>query len=164
MVRMLWKALRVRIRQAVYQERTLKWHYDIPTMPPIFVADVRCDRPAILDGTDPADVAPRIMSQEQMGELRIWMQEHTAVTTLLVSSVPAILPPLIGFAEYVMGVRPFQRASSGLLRGLGRVLARRQQKIALRMSFDHWPVFGATWYELVELLAARKRDIDHFIG
>ena len=151
--------LRAHIRQAVYQEHALKWHYTIPTMPPIFVADVRSDRPAILDRTEPTDVAPRIMSQEQMKELQIWMQDHAAHTTVLVSSVPAILPPMIGFAEYVMGVRPLQQASSGLLRRPGRVLAHMQQKIALRMSFDHWPVFGATWHELVALLSTRKHDI-----
>jgi phosphodiesterase/alkaline phosphatase D-like protein len=153
------EGLRTRVRQAVYQEQTLKWHYTIPTVPPLFVADVRSDRPAILDGADPADVAPRIMSQEQMEELRTWMKEHTAITTLLVSSVPAILPSLIGFAEYVMGARPFQRRATGLLRRFGHMLAGMQQKVALRMSFDHWPVFGATWRELVELLATRTSDI-----
>ena len=94
-----------------------------------------------------------------MVELRAWMQKHAEIPTLLVSSVPAILPPVIGCAEYVMGVRPLQRVSSGLLRRCGRILARIQQKIALRMSFDHWPVFGATWHELVELFATRKQDI-----
>jgi phosphodiesterase/alkaline phosphatase D-like protein len=150
------EGLRARVRQAVYQEQALKWHYTIPTLPPIFVADVRSDRPAILDGRDPADVALRIMSQEQMEELRAWLNEHAAVTTLLVSSVPAILPSVIGFAEYVMGARPFLRG--GLLQRFGHRLAEMQQKVALHMSFDHWPVFGATWHELVDLLAARTRD------
>ena len=153
------EGLRARVRQAVYQEQTLRWHYTIPTMPPLFVADVRSDRPAILDGSDPADVAPRIMSLQQMEELRAWMKEHTEVTTLLVSSVPAILPSLIGFAEYVMGARPFQRRSAGPLRRFGHMLAGRQQKVALRMSFDHWPVFGATWHELIALFATRTSDI-----
>lgn len=27
------------------------------------------------------------------------------------------------------------------------------------MSFDHWPVFGATWQELVRLLSRRTHDI-----
>ena len=152
------EGLRACVRQVIYQERALKWHYTIPTMPPLFVADVRSDRPAILNGRDPADVPPRIMSQEQMEELRAWMKEHTAVTTLLVSSVPAILPSLIGFAEYVMGARPFQRVGSPLRR-FGHMLAGMQQKVALRMSFDHWPVFGATWRELVTLFATRTTDI-----
>jgi len=151
--------LRACIRQAVYEETPLSWHYEIPTMPPIFVADVRADRPAILDGSNPADVVPRIMSREQMVQLRAWMQEHAASTALLVSSVPAVLPPVIGFAEYVMGVRPFQSVSSSLVRRLGQILAGIQQKLALRFSFDHWPVFGATWHELIELLDTRKRDL-----
>lgn len=153
------EGLRARVRQAIYQEQALKWHYTIPTMPPLFVADVRSDRPAILDGRDPSDVAPRIMGQEQMEELRAWMKEHAAITTLLVSSVPAILPSLIGFAEYVMGARPLQRGAGGPLRRFGHMLAGMQQKVALRMSFDHWPVFGATWRELVELFATRTSDI-----
>jgi hypothetical protein len=153
------EALRVCVRQVVYQERVLKWHYEIPTRPPLFVADVRSDRPAILDGTDPTNVALRIMSEVQMVELRAWMQKHAAVTTLLVSSVPAILPPMIGLAEYVMGARPLLQARFGLFRRLGQVMARVQQKIALRMSFDHWPVFGGTWRELAALLAMRTADI-----
>src|SRR5947199_8070933 len=135
--------LRACICQAVYEENPLSWHYEIPTMPPIFVADVRADRPAILDGSNPTDITPRIMSQAQMVQLRAWMQEHTASTALLVSSVPALLPPVIGLAEYLMGVRPFQSVPSSLIRWLGKILAGIQQKLALRMSFDHWPVFGA---------------------
>ncbi len=153
------EGLRACIRKVIYQEQTLKWHYTIPTLPPLFVADVRSDRPAIFDGRDPANVAPRIMSQEQMEELRAWMKEHAEVTTLLVSSVPAILPSLISFAEYVMGVRPFQGNAAGPLRRFGHMLAGRQQKVALRMSFDHWPVFGATWRELVKLFATSTKDI-----
>jgi len=69
------------------------------------------------------------------------------------------LPPLIGFAEYVTGVRPFHRVCSGLVRQLGQALAGIQQKLALRMSFEHWPAFEATWHELIELLAMRERDM-----
>lgn len=151
--------LRACIRKVIYQEQALKWHYTIPTMPPLFVADVRSDRPAILDGRDPANVAPRIMSMEQMEELRAWMKEHAEVTTLLVSSVPAILPSLISFAEYIMGMRPLHGNAVGPLQRFGHMLAGMQQKVALRMSFDHWPVFGATWRELVKLFATRTRDI-----
>ena len=150
--------LRTCIRRAVYQQTALQWHYDIPTVPPIFVADVRADRPALLDGVDPTDFTPRIMSCEQMRQLLAWMRQH-ATTTLLVSSVPAILPPVIGFAEYITGVRPFQNASSLLVRHLGQVLAGIQQKFASRMSFDHWPAFVATWHNLVELLDTRKHDL-----
>jgi hypothetical protein len=153
------EALRSRVRQAIYEEKVLQWDYTLPTMPPIFVADMRADRPALLDGRSRTDVVPRIMSQEQMMRLRNWMQEHDASTTLLVSSVPALLPPVIGFAEYIMGARPLQNISSGFLRRLGHLLAGGQQRIALRMSFDHWPVFGATWRELIALFATRKQDL-----
>jgi len=153
------EALRECMRQVVYEETTPRWYYDILTTPPIFVADVRASRPALSHGTGPADVVPRIMNQEQMEQLRAWLQAHNASTALLVSSVPTILPPLIGFAEYMTGVPLLQGASSGALRRLGRVLADGQQKLAQRMSFDHWPRFNATWRELIALLASRKRDI-----
>ncbi|HEU5230946.1 MAG TPA: hypothetical protein VFU49_24200, partial [Ktedonobacteraceae bacterium] len=153
------EALRARVRQTVYEEKLLDWHYTIPTMPPLFVADVRADRPATLNDKKLAGDAPRIMSQRQMEHLRTWVQEHDTSIALLISSVPALLPPLIGFAEYVTGVRPLQRRSSGILYRLGRLLANRQQKLALRMSFEHWPAFGATWRELVGLLALRRRDL-----
>ena len=153
------EALRARIRQTVYEEKLIDWHYTIPTVPPLFVADVRADRPAVLDDKKLAGAIPRIMSQQQMEHLRAWVQEHDTSIALLVSSVPALLPPLIGFAEYVMGVRPLQRRSSGILYRSGRLLAKGQQKLALRMSFEHWPVFGATWRELVDLLTLRKRDL-----
>jgi phosphodiesterase/alkaline phosphatase D-like protein len=67
-----------------------------------------------------------------------------------------LLPPLIGFAEYVMGVRPFHNTP---LRWLGHQVARIQQRVTRRMSFDHWPVFAATWRELAKLLSHRKHDI-----
>ncbi|HBE25905.1 MAG TPA: hypothetical protein DDW33_09490 [Ktedonobacter sp.] len=151
--------LRGCIRHAIYEETALEWHFAIPTTPPIFVADVRADRPAVLGYTNSADVVPRIMSREQMVKLRTWSQEHAASMALLVSSVPILLPPLIGFAEYVTGVRPFHRVSSGPVRQLGQALTGIQQKLALRMSFDHWPAFGATWHELIELLAMREQDM-----
>ncbi|HEU5381431.1 MAG TPA: alkaline phosphatase D family protein [Ktedonobacteraceae bacterium] len=151
--------LRGRVRQAVYEEKMLQWDYTLPTTPPIFVADVRADRPATWENGGSTEAAPRIMSQEQMARLHAWIQKHDASMALLISSVPALLPPLIGLAEYLMGIRPFQHASSGPFRQLGRRLAYIQQWLALRMSFDHWPVFGATWCELIELLARRQRDL-----
>jgi PhoD-like phosphatase len=152
------EALRACVKREVYGETHLRWHYDIPTSPPIFVADLRADRPAIFNTTAATDAPARIMSQEQMGDLQKWMQQYASSTILLVSSVPALLPPVIGFAEYVMGIRPFYR-SIVLLRALGSRIARLQQKIALRMSFDHWPVFAVTWKELVRLFAAYQRDV-----
>ncbi|HLH63302.1 MAG TPA: alkaline phosphatase D family protein [Ktedonobacteraceae bacterium] len=151
--------LRACIRRAIYQEIHLRWHYAIQTNPPIFVADVRADRPASLGAADDHSDPPRIMSQEQMKELQTWMQQHDAGPILLVSSVPLLLTPFIGFAEYLMGIRPLHNVHSAPIRSLARYLARIQQKVALRMSFDHWPVFAATWREFVKLLRTRKHDI-----
>lgn len=151
--------LRAWVRQEVYGDIALCWHYQIPTVPPIFVADVRADRPANLNEAGTSDTPARIMSREQMRELRFWMREHDSSTVLLVSSVPVILTPFIGFAEYLMGIRPLQRVPFGPLRRLGSYLTGIQQKLALSMSFDHWPVFAETWYEFVKLLAARRHDI-----
>src|SRR6266550_84606 len=36
--------LRTCMRREVYEDTSLHWHYTIPTMPPIFVADIRADR------------------------------------------------------------------------------------------------------------------------
>jgi hypothetical protein len=151
--------LRARIRRAIYSEKALQWDYTIATMPPIFVADVRADRPAALDGVSYEDHSARIMSQEQMARLRNWMQAHEQSTAVLVSSVPALLPPAIGFAEYLMGVRPLQGSSGGRVHQLGHLLAKRQQRTALRMGFEHWPVFHATWRELLALGTRHRRDI-----
>lgn len=153
------ESLRTWVRHSVYQEMDPHWRYEIATMPPIFVADVRADRPASLrEVTNAADlnVPARIISQKQMEELQTWMQHHASTTTILVSSVPLLLPPVIGCAEYIAGIRPFQR---GPLRCLGNALAGFQQKLSRRMSFDHWPVFAATWRELVKLLSQRQHDI-----
>lgn len=153
------EALRARVRQAVYEEKTLQWDYTLPTMPPIFVADVRADRPADWKRAGGAEVVARILSQEQMARLSAWSQKHDTSMALLVSSVPALLPPLIGLAEYLMGVQLFQHASSGPFQWLRRKSASIQQRLSLRMSFDHWPAFAATWRELIELLATRQRDL-----
>ncbi len=118
--------------------------------------DVRADRPAILHDKDDADAPARIMSHQQMNELQAWIKKHDTSPVLLVSSVPVLLPPLIGLAEYVMGVRHFHNTP---LRWLGHQMARIQQRVTRRMSFDHWPVFAATWRELAHLLSHRKHDI-----
>src|SRR5207249_2143971 len=132
------------------------WHYQIPSTPPIFVADVRADRPVVFPGKDitfiPTHEPGRIMSLEQMAELREWMHTHDTTLTILVSSVPVLLPPLIGLAEYLVG-RRLWRHSIAPLRWLGNRLSRIQEEFARRTSFDHWPVFSGSWDELVELLA-----------
>lgn len=158
----LLEVLRACIRQEVYGETHLHWHYDIPTTPPIFVADARADRPVVFPDKETISTAThepgRIMSAEQMAELREWMHSHNTALTILVSSVPVLLPPLIGLAEYLMGKRLW-RHSIAPLRWLGNRLSRIQEKFARRTSFDHWPVFSATWHELVELLAEDEQDI-----
>jgi hypothetical protein len=67
-----------------------------------------------------------------------------------------LLPPLIGLAEYFMGVRLWRRTP---LRWLGLQLARFQQQVALKASFDHWPLYEATWREFVQLLREQTRRV-----
>ena len=148
--------LRATLRKAISEEIAPRWHYDIPTMPPILVMDVRADRPAILRDTDDADAPTRIMTRQQMSELGEWIKNHDTSTVLLVSSVPVLLPPLIGLAEYAMGIRPLHRTP---FRPVGHLLTRLQQRVTRHMSFDHWPLFAATWRELVSLLSLRRHDI-----
>lgn len=155
----LLAALRARIRRALFYKEPLAWYYTIPTAPPIFVIDARCGRSTLLEGEDPAELVPRIASKEQMAALRSWSREHAESLVLLVSSVPALLPPLIGLAEYLAGARPFERSSSRLLRRLRKPLQAVQERLAERLSFDHWPVFGETWQELVDLFSTRQHDL-----
>lgn len=155
----LLTALRARIRRSILYRETFAWHYALPTTPPIFVADARGNRAELLAGENPDELTPRIVSKKQMDDLQSWAQQHAESVALLVSSVPALLPPVIGLAEYSMGVRLFGRSSSRMLQGLRRRLSAGQQAFAERLSFDHWQVFGETWRELVNLFAERKRDL-----
>ena len=151
--------LRDEIRQEVRGEVHGYWHYEIATNPPIFVMNARSERTAIFDNDDADVCAPtRILSKAQMTTLQDWMQQHDDTISILVSSVPIILPPVIGFVEYVAGVRFLQHSMSPL-RWLGRQLAHLQQRLANRMSFDHWPAYSQTWRELVQLLSKRRHDI-----
>ncbi len=149
-------ALRTRIGKSIQRQQTLQWDYTIPTTPPIFVADVRADRSLAPDPTSALETMPRIMSTTQMDRLRSWLHTYQETNAILVSSVPALLPPAIGLAEYLMGVRPLQTTP---LRRLGRVLAARQQRFSANMGFEHWSVFHATWHELVALFAERRHDL-----
>ncbi len=151
--------LRDEIRQEVLGEVHGYWHYEIATTPPIFVMNARSERTSIFDNDDADMCAPtRILSKAQMTTLQDWIQQHDDTVSILVSSVPIILPPIIGFVEYVAGVRFLQR-SMPPLRWLGRQLAHLQQHLANRMSFDHWPAYSQTWRELVQLLSKRQHDI-----
>jgi len=153
------EALRACIRPEIYGQSHLHWHYEIPTMPPIFVMDVRADRPVIFNSKTPFIETPaRITSEQQMMELTRWLYENKRGLPILVSSVPALLPPLIGLAEYLMGIRPWHNKVAPL-RWLGRQLARIQYMLAMGISFDHWPLFTATWNELVKILADSQQNI-----
>src|SRR5258708_34726712 len=100
----------------------------------------------------------QIMSTRQMAELRGWLQEQETGVSLLVSSVPVLLPPCIGLAEYLTGIRPWTHAIAPL-RWLGRQLARLQLKIAERAGFEHWPVYVASWQELIQSVVQQTGDV-----
>ena len=141
--------LRTYIRREVCGERNGRWHYEIQTVPPLFVLNTRSERTSIFTDQQDAIYGPtRIMSEAQMREIADWLQKHDTSPSLLVSSVPILLPPLIGLIEYIIGVR-----------WLGHRVARIQQHIALRTSFEHWPIFSETWHEFVRLLTQRTHDI-----
>jgi hypothetical protein len=153
------EALRTCIKQAVYGETDLHWHYTIPTRPPIFVTSTRINRSSTFTHTADERYAPmHIISPQQMVELRDWLQEQQTGVSLLVSSVPVLLPPCIGLAEYLAGVRPWRHAIAPL-RWLGRQLARLQLNIADRAGFEHWPVYATSWHELVKSLAEQSGDV-----
>ncbi len=153
------EALRTCIKQAVFGDTELHWHYTIPTRPPIFVTSTRINRSSALASHNDVRYAPtRIMSAQQMAELRGWLQEQQTGVSLLVSSVPILLPPFIGLAEYLMGVRLWTRASAPL-RWLGRQLARLQLSVAKRAGFEHWPVCATSWHELVQSVARQTGDV-----
>jgi phosphodiesterase/alkaline phosphatase D-like protein len=153
------EALRTCISSALHEQTRLTWHYEIPTTPSIFVMDVRVDRPAIFNSQTAFTETPAsIMHSDQMQQLALWLYENQAAPAILVSSVPILLPPLIGLAEYLMGIRPWYK-SIAPLRWLGRQVARVQHKLAMGTSFDHWPVFNTTWRKLIDLLGKSRQDI-----
>ena len=153
--------LRACLRQEVYDEVELHWHYTIPTYPPIFVLNARADRSAVFTNDEQAVYAPgRIMGHEQMRSIRTWVKEQNAQKTglsILVSSVPVLLPPLIGLGESIMSVRLWQRGPV-VLRKLGLRLAHLQMRLALKTSFDHWPIFAATWQEMMQIVDESQQD------
>ncbi len=153
------EALRTCIKQAVFGDTELHWHYTIPTTPPIFVTSTRINRSSTLTSDSDEIYAPtHIMSMQQMAELRSWLQEQQTGVSLLVSSVPILLPPFIGLAEYLTGVRLWTHAIAPL-RWLGRQLARLQFSVADRASFEHWPVYTTSWHELVKSAVQQTGDI-----
>jgi phosphodiesterase/alkaline phosphatase D-like protein len=153
------EALRTCMKQTIYGNTDLRWHYTIPTTPPIFVTSTRINRSAIFHQNSAELYAPtRIMSTRQMTELHDWLQEQHAGVSLLVSSVPVLLPPFIGLAEYLAGVRLWTNAIAPL-RWLGRQLAHLQLIIADRASFEHWPAYETSWSKLVQSVAQQTGDV-----
>ncbi|HZR39726.1 MAG TPA: alkaline phosphatase D family protein [Ktedonobacteraceae bacterium] len=151
------ESLRVQIKEELYGRTDLHWHYTLPTVPAIFVADARVGRTAVFSDSKQEIYAPaRIMSQQQMNELRTWVHTNTTGPLLLISSVPLLLPPAIGFIEYMAGKR-FWRSTP--LQWLGQHMAQLQQKVARKASFDHWPVYSATWQEFIHLLDECDQDM-----
>ncbi len=151
------EALRAYIREETVSSIERSWHYVIPTTPSIFVANARAGRTSVFsDQPEQVYESSRILGKQQMAELQQWMQQQNTIA-LLISSVPILLPPVIGLAEYLMGLRPFQQ--NRLLRGVGLQLARIQQWVTLKTSFDHWPLFTDTWQELLHLLDTQSADI-----
>jgi hypothetical protein len=152
--------LRSCIRDEVYGKTVLPWHYTIPTTPPIFMTNVRAERSAIFSSDkDDFCASTRIMSHAQMHDLTTWLQTQTHQPALLASSVPVLLPPVIGMAEYFMGMRPLQNSRFSLLRRLGLYMARLQLRMAIKTSFDHWPVFADTWHDLIQALRSHPSDV-----
>jgi len=151
------EALRTCIKQTVFGNTDLHWHYTIPTTPPIFVTSTRINRSCTPDSNE-RYTPLHIMSSQQMTELRTWLQEQQTGISLLVSSVPVLLPPFIGLAEYLTGVRLWTHAIAPL-RWLGRQLARLQLKVADRASFEHWPVYTTSWHELVKSVTQQTGDV-----
>ncbi|GAC1640628.1 MAG: alkaline phosphatase D family protein [Ktedonobacteraceae bacterium] len=150
------ETLRTQIRREVCGERLGRWHYEIQTVPPLFVLNTRSERTSVFTQEQDAIYGPtRIISQTQMQELATWMQNHDTSPSLLISSVPVLLPPLVGLAEYMMGIRFWGRG----LRWLGRRVAHIQQRLALRTSLEHWPIFSETWNEFVQIVTKGTHDV-----
>jgi phosphodiesterase/alkaline phosphatase D-like protein len=162
--------LRDCMSRAVRGETRLRWHYSIPTSPPVFVCDARADREARLEQpaiheqensikeSRGAEKQSRIMSRAQMEELRTWLRANDSQLGVLISSVPMLLPPLIGLCEYTFGKRLSMPETAPAQR-VARLIGRMQLSIAERAQFDHWPVYADTWHELADRLTERRHDI-----
>ncbi|MBA2678140.1 MAG: alkaline phosphatase D family protein, partial [Ktedonobacteraceae bacterium] len=151
--------LRSCVRADIYKQATIRWHYSIPTQPAIFVANVRTERTTVLDQNPDEVCEPlRIMSREQMQDIEQWLEQERF--PIFVSSVPVLLPPLIGMLQYFTGERLWLRATRlAPLRWLGEYIARAQKAVAARASFDHWPLYATTWHEFLHLVQQRQQKI-----
>lgn len=152
-------ALRTCIKQAVYGDSDLHWHYTIPTIPSIFVTNTRTNRSSTFSSVPEEHRDPKhIMSLQQSAELHEWLQKQQAGIALIVSSVPVLLPPLIGRAEYLAGARLWSHALPPL-RWLGQQLARFQRIVAERAGFEHWPIYTTSWHKLINEVAQHTGDV-----
>ena len=151
--------LRDCIRADIYKLSSIRWHYCIATQPSIFVANARTERTTTLN-QNPVEVygPTRIMSQEQMQDIEQWLQPQQQYLPIFVSSVPVLLPPLIGLLQYLTGERVWLTGPSPL-RWLGRKLAHFQRYVAARIGFDHWPLYTTTWHEFLHLVKQKQQDI-----
>jgi phosphodiesterase/alkaline phosphatase D-like protein len=151
--------LRTCVRAELEGKIRLSWHYEIPTTPAIFVTNTRTERPALPAQESAQKGLPaRITSLEQTTDLRRWASKRQERLLLIISSVPVLLPPAIGLAEYIMGKRLWYK-SSGPLRWLGRQIARFQQWVAEKASFDHWPLYEQSWHELQQIWQEQQKDL-----
>lgn len=142
--------LRAYVRTTIEEQTEQRWHYQISTTPPIFVINARADRTEILADNQQEQFKPlHIMGEQQMADLRCWLAERQEQPAIIVSSVPVILPPVIGLAEYLTGVRLWSK-SIAPLRWIGERLARLQLYLARRLKFDHWPIYSASWKDLIQ--------------
>jgi len=146
--------LRAYIRTAIEEQTEQRWHYQIPTTPPIFVTNARADRTEIIADNQKEQFKPlHIMGRQQMADLRSWLAERQQQPAIIASSVPVILPPIIGLAEYLTGIRLWSK-SIAPLRWIGERLARLQLYLARRLKFDHWPIYSASWNDLLQAVRA----------
>jgi phosphodiesterase/alkaline phosphatase D-like protein len=147
--------LRDYIRTTMHEQSEQCWHYQIPTTPPIFVTNTRMDRTAIFPSNQKDMLAPtHIMGKQQMADLQHWLAEHTTDPAIIVSSVPVLLPPVIGLAEYLTGIRLWSKSITPL-RWVGKQIARIQLRFAQRLRFDHWPIYNDSWNALLQALQDR---------
>lgn len=148
--------LRNYIRTAMREQSEQRWHYQIPTTPPIFVTNTRTDRTAIVTSNRKDMLsATHIMGKQQMADLQRWLAEHTTNPAIIVSSVPILLPPVIGLAEYLTGIRLWSKGIAPL-RWIGKQIARIQLRLAHRLNFDHWPIYNDSWTSLLQALQDRS--------
>ncbi|GAC1362502.1 MAG: alkaline phosphatase D family protein [Ktedonobacteraceae bacterium] len=151
--------LRTCIKADVYKQVPIRWHYVIPTQPAIFVANARTERTTVFDAGAAEVYGPtRIMSHEQMQDIQHWLQSQEQYPPIFVSSVPILLPPLIGVLQYLAGLRPWATPGHPL-RWLGRQLARLQLFVADKASFDHWPLYAATWHEFIQSVLEKQQQL-----